>query len=399
MPELLWLFVLLLPVAAASGWFAARRSYRRRAAEEGPAIPEEYIQGLNYLLNEQRDKALEVFIRLVEVDSNTIETHLVLGTLFRRRGEVERAIRIHQNLIARPDLESSYQTQALLELGRDYLAAGLLDRAEELFKEVIGMGQQVAEAYRRLREIYEQEKDWDSAIEAAVNLQNAAGKSQAHVIAQYYCEIGEASAAAGETPAAVQMAKKALAYDRDCVRASILLGDLAFGKGDYKSAIRHYGDVHAQDPDFLPVILPKLKAVYEQTNEPEGYTQFLRELLSRHDRNTALILSLIESLARQGDDQAVERLFEARFSSQKVPLEIVREYIRFAEGGAGDPAMQARITAALDAYLGNQASHLCSRCGFRTKTLFWRCPGCHGWGSVKPVDHAVDVEPPAHFVQ
>ena len=186
MPELLWL---LLPVAALSGWIAARRS-APSAAPQKP-LPSQYFQGINYLLNEQPDKAIEVFTRLVEVDSDTVETHLALGSLFRRRGEVDRASRIHQNLIARPTLSRDQRAYAMLELGEDFMRAGLLDRAEHLFEQVAEVDTYVVPALRQLLTVYQQEKEWDRAISAALRLEASGAKSMRPLVAQFYCEQAE----------------------------------------------------------------------------------------------------------------------------------------------------------------------------------------------------------------
>jgi lipopolysaccharide biosynthesis regulator YciM len=161
------LLLLLLPVAAASGWIAARRSQRQ---ERGKCVNDTspvYFRGLNHLLNEEPDKAIDAFVEMLEVDSDTVETHLALGNLFRRRGEVERAIRIHQNLIARPALTREQRAQALLELGQDYMRAGLLDRAENLFRELKDTRLHVRQALKNLLVIYEKERDWQACLDTA----------------------------------------------------------------------------------------------------------------------------------------------------------------------------------------------------------------------------------------
>ncbi|NNF96569.1 MAG: tetratricopeptide repeat protein, partial [Halobacteria archaeon] len=178
----------LLPIAALSGWWLGRRSKARRQEESSLELPSSYLRGLNYLLNEQQDKAIDLFIQLLDVDNDTVETHLALGSLFRRRGEVDRAIRIHQNLIARPTLSKEQRMQALFELGQDYMRAGLLDRAETLLGELIGNEPHTVAALQHLLDIYQQEKDWDKAIQIAQRLESRTGQSKRNLIAQYYCE-------------------------------------------------------------------------------------------------------------------------------------------------------------------------------------------------------------------
>ncbi len=186
MMELLWL---LLPVAAASGWWAAKREPVRE--REPPPGGTEYFQGLNYLLNDKPDKAIEVLSRLAEVDRDTAETQMTLGSLFRRRGEVDRAIRIHSNLIAKMALTHQQRNHAVLELGEDYLRAGLFDRAESLFRELVQQTDYTVVALERLVAIYEREKDWQQAIVYCERLEHMTGRSLKEQIANYYCELAE----------------------------------------------------------------------------------------------------------------------------------------------------------------------------------------------------------------
>lgn len=381
MLEMLWL---LVPLAAASGWYAASVSGARRASQAAPLISDEYVKGLDFLLNEQPDKALEVFIKIAEVDPDTVETHIVLGNLFRRRGEVDRAIRVHQNLIARPNLSDRHKADALLELGRDYLRAGLLDRAEALFKEVVHIGGQTAQAYRHLREIYEQEKDWPNAIETAARLQADCGVPHADVIAHYYCELGEVEIAQHHYDQASQCAGKALSYDPGCARASILLGDLAVGREDYKAAIRFYSDVQTQRPELVPLVLPKLKTAYARRCDNTGYLALLRQIRQTNP-SLAVVLSMLETVPRT--DHAIDEIFTAELSRPLVPLKVIREFVEIKSEHSGRNGEVLKAVAnALNSHLERQASHQCHRCGLEIKSLYWQCPSCHGWGTIKLVD-------------
>jgi len=391
MIDLLWL---LIPLAALSGWIAANRSNQNHADRSAPSIPDDYIKGLNFLLNEQPDKALEVFIRIVEVDSDTVETHIVLGNLFRRRGEVDRAIRIRQNLIARPHLDPGHRANALLELAKDYLCAGLLDRAENLFKEVIHIGGNTSQAYRHLREIYEQEKDWHNAIDIAVRWQQECGVPQAEVVAHYYCELGEAEILNQQHSRALLYAQQALDHDPDCARASILLGDLAFMQANYRSAIQFYSDVHQQKPDFIPVVLPKLGEAFARCGDDIAYRMLLQRMRSLHG-GLSLTLDLVNTLRGCKGSDADDVLCE-EMTKPLVSLKMVKEYISVKlETGQSDAAVMRAVANALDAHVERQASHICHRCGLETRALYWQCPGCHGWGTVKPVDHINGAPKPA----
>lgn len=383
MIELLWL---LLPVAAASGWWAARRS-ERRSAENCASLPGDYIKGLNFLLNEQPDKALEVFVGMVDVDSETVETHLILGSLFRRRGEVDRAIRIHQNLIARPNLDAAQRENALLELGKDYMKAGLLDRAEGLFRELKALGSRSSEVHVHLRDLYEQEKEWEKAIEAAQQLQVSSEQPQFAVIAHYHCELAEAAARRGESAKASQLARRALSHDHNCIRASLILGDIDFDRGDYKAAIKSYRRALAQDPDHVPAVLPKIKTAFEKASGMRDYVAFLQEL-HRTQRSSVVTLALVEVLRAEHRLDELEALLEEETRRDRVSTVILKEFVDVQSLDAPEPARAVlrRVGQALGATTGDWLIYRCGQCGFEAKGLLWQCPSCHGWGSLRPVD-------------
>ncbi|MBX9811948.1 MAG: tetratricopeptide repeat protein, partial [Burkholderiales bacterium] len=217
-------WLLVLPLFFGLGWLAARIDIKQLLSESR-APPMSYFKGLNFLLNEQQDKAIEAFIEVVKVDPQTIELHFALGSLFRRRGELERAIRMHQNLVERPDLAQDKKLAALFELAQDYLKAGLLDRAEELFLKLEDTAHAEA-ALKFLLEIYEQEKDWQKAIGTAGKLETVTGQSHQKEIANFYCELAGNEIMQSRPEAARPFLGKALAHHRLCVRANMLLGDV-----------------------------------------------------------------------------------------------------------------------------------------------------------------------------
>ncbi len=302
-PEpLLWL---LLPVAAASGWWLGRRRVAdgERADED---LRSDYFRGINYLLNEQPDKAIEVFIKVLEVDHETVETHLALGNLYRRRGEVDRAIRIHQNLVARSSLEAVQRSEALLELGQDYLSAGLLDRAEDLFQELAQSDSYRVQALRQLIDIYEQESDWDKAIESSRELEKVTGNQLGAVIAHYHCEQAVAARQSGDVAAALRRIGQALDCHRGCVRASLIEGDVFAEQRDFQRALRAYQRVEDQDPDYLPETIGRTHRCYRALGHTEEMQSYLKRLLERYGwMSVALELADIQQRTR-GADAAIE---------------------------------------------------------------------------------------------
>ena len=381
MLELLWL---LLPVAAASGWFAARRSSRGGEPSGGDRTPA-YFRGLNYLLNEQPDKAIDVFVKMLEVDSETVETHLALGNLFRRRGEVDRAIRIHQNLIARPTLNRDQRAQALLELGQDYMRAGLFDRAESLFSELSEMKLYQEQALENLRIIYQQEKDWQQCLDVAKRLEQLSGRSLCRERAHYYCELAEEARARNELSQAGQLLKKARSCDESCVRASILQGQMEVATGACREAIQSYGRVERQDPAFLSEVLPMLLRCYRESASRGELRRYLEQLYERHP-GIAPALALVDLIQAEEGDQAAAR-FLTGYLHEHPDLEGLERLIRLKQPGSDGTLSDTldvlhQLVAKL---LEGRPAYQCGQCGFTAKTLHWQCPGCKTWSSIKPV--------------
>ncbi len=377
--------LLLLPVAAFSGWLIGRRSKSVKAERSHTDIPSDYLKGMNYLLNEQPDKAIDTFIQMLDVDSNTVETHLALGGLFRRRGEVDRAIRIHQNLIARPTLKKDERTQALFELGQDYMRAGLLDRAETLLSELADSDQRHHSALKLLLDIYQQEKEWQNAIQVAKKYELRMGKDLGASIAQFYCELAEQVRAQGEPLRALKLLKRALNEERSCVRASLLEADIEISAGDAKSALRAAQRVEQQDADFIPEALPLIKRCYQVLGRKDEFRRYLQRLLDNHS-SIAVVLELAELIHEaEGEETAekfvteflkhtpsvfgIERLIDLNL--ERVKNE-VKDKLLVLKNVTGD-------------VLKNKPMYQCHHCGFNGRTLHWQCPGCKCWNTVKPV--------------
>jgi len=382
---LLWL---LLPVAAASGWYMARREQRRKDDTPSINLPSAYFKGLNFLLNEQPDKAIEVFIKVLEVNTETVETHLALGNLFRRRGEVERAIRIHQNLIARPTLSSEQRSLALLELGQDYFKAGLFDRAENLFTELVETRAHSEQALEMLQQIYKQEKEWDKAIGVCERLARVTGQSMNDVIANYLCEQAEAEFGKEKFDEATRLTKKALQRDPDCVRASMTLGELEFQQGRYRQAIQAWSHIEKQDPVFLGEVAQRIRDAYLALKDEKGLYQYFESALSRNS-DIKTMLTLVD-LIKERDGMDAAEAFVVKWLRRNPSVQGLKRLIEIhllqAEGSArGDMELLLGIIDKLgEQYQG----YACSHCGFRGRSLYWSCPGCNRWNTVRPVPEA-----------
>lgn len=377
------LLLLLLPVAAASGWLAARRSARKEkgecVGETGPV----YFRGLNHLLNEEPDKAIDAFVEMLEVDSDTVETHLALGNLFRRRGEVERAIRIHQNLIARPALTREQRAQALLELGQDYMRAGLFDRAENLFRELKETKLHVRPALNNLLVIYEKERDWASCLEVADQLESLTGEKMTLQKSHYYCEMALAAKAQGRTGDAAASLKKALGIFRGCVRANHLQAQFAAAQGDNAGAVRILRQTAEQDADYLPEVIPEIVSNYRSLGDLQSLRDFLEQTAASHPGAGAeLPLSdLIKEL--EGEKAAAGYLATQLAASPSLAL-----LLRSIEVNARMPESQSTqfiegLRPHIRRLLDERPLYQCTHCGFAAKTLHWQCPSCRRWSTVK----------------
>lgn len=391
-PNLLWL---LLPVAAASGWMAARHSVGKVGVRGKPRIGADYVKGLNFLLDEQPDRAIEVFIKMLDVNSDTVETHLALGSLFRRRGEVDRAIRVHQNLIARPALSVQQRDHALLELAQDYMRAGLLDRAEALFRELIDKDVHLVPALQDLLKIYQQEKDWQRAVEIAVRLNAYSDTPMDRVIAHFYCELAQEAFEERDYSGVSKMLKRALKYDTNCVRASIMQGDLAKFQGDLRLAAQAYRRVGQQDVEYLPEILTPMRACYKALDDSGEMIAFLREVMANYKGVSVTLVLADLILEYEGEEEAAhfveDQLKEhpsVRGLERLVELNLSHGEIRTQSNLMN---LRNLVRPLLKQLIKNIPIYKCSNCGFSGKVLHWHCPSCKNWNTVKPI-HGVEGE-------
>ncbi|ASQ45713.1 lipopolysaccharide assembly protein LapB [Legionella clemsonensis] len=380
------LWPLLLPAAAWSGWWVASRNYSGKEAEFNNRLSREYVVGLNYLLNEQPDKAVDVFIKLLEVDSETVETHLALGSLFRRRGEVDRAIRIHQNLIARPQLSLRERKEALMALGQDYMSAGVFDRAERIFLEVVEMGGgNETCSLQGLLAIYQQEKAWEKALDIIKKIELSLGQSMHIQAAHYHCEIAHQALKNNLIEKAQNAIKQALVVDKMCVRASLMQASLEMLQGRYKQAIRSLRRVPQQDPDFLSEIIEPLVTCYRELNEMQECVTFLQDTLAEHPRASTIFVIAEFLRHEKGVDVAID------FVSEKLSVHpsirglnrLIFWHLETAHGKVKEKLqMLYDITSK---FLDNKPIYRCGHCGFGGKHLHWHCPSCKQWGRMKPV--------------
>ena len=371
------------PLFFGLGWLAARIDIKHLLTESR-ALPRSYFKGLNFLLNEEPDKAIEAFIEVVKVDPETVELHYALGSLFRRRGEHDRAIRMHQNLIDRVDLSAEQRLAALFELGQDYLKAGILDRAEEVFNR-LRQGPLAAEARSFLLEIYQAEKEWQKAIDMAAEIDSGPSESRAREVAHFYCELAAFEATHSRPDDARRHLAAALYSNRKCVRASLQQGDLERSLGNTEGAIENWKRIESQDPAFLALAAQRLLDVFRETGRLEEGLTLLSGHLDRYPSLDLLDTVFQYTLDAKGAEAAytlvrdelrrnptllgLDRLLEAQIAGATSPdrrrdLELVKNLVH--------------------SHARRLARYRCGTCGFRARQFHWHCPACGGWETYPP---------------
>jgi lipopolysaccharide biosynthesis regulator YciM len=378
--EYWWL--LAFPLFFALGWLAARIDIKQLLTESR-ALPTSYFKGLNFLLNEQPDKAIEAFIEVVKVDPQTIELHFALGSLFRRRGEIERAIRMHQNLVEREDLGQQQKLDALYELAQDYLKAGLLDRAEEMFAKLKG-STHAEGALEYLLEIFEQEKDWQKAVETAHQLEVLTGRSRQKEIANFYCEMAGKEIMDSRPEAARPHLERALSHHRLCVRANVLLGDLELAQGNTEAAIDAWKRIETQNPAFLALVVERLAGAYRRLDKASEGLNLLRGFLSQYPSLDTLNVVFAGLLEQQGAEAAYQVV---RDEMQRNPTLLGLD--KLLEAQLLEAPVQRRHDLELVKNLVHQhtrtlAMYKCDSCGFRARQFYWHCPACGEWETYSP---------------
>lgn len=370
----------IIPIAIGFLWllFRTKQSHKRQQS----TLSSEYFKGLNYLLNDEQGKALDVFVKLVESNWDTIDMQFTLGKIYRKNGEMDKAIKIHQGLIARPSLPERYRSAILQELGYDYLGAGWFDRAEGLFKEVLIQDEKSGEARHNLILIYQQEKDWYKAIEIAVDLYSENPTVIGPMIAHYYCELAEICKTKGDISQLLNNAEKAMGYDATCVRASLLLADQARAAGDIDKAIKLYEGIEKQDAESMILVIDSLLECYEKQSAQDKLYDYLVALQDRHENLFLqnVIASVIEK--SQGKQAAIDYL--SNKIKRQPSIAGMQKLLSYKQKETDADEVFSDLTTALSVMQKDSVEYRCQKCGFSTNTHYWLCPSCNHWGTVKP---------------
>ncbi|UYU30355.1 lipopolysaccharide assembly protein LapB [Siccibacter colletis] len=383
---MLELLFLLLPVAAAYGWYMGRRSAQQDKQQEASRLSRDYVAGVNFLLSNQQDKAVDLFLDMLKEDTGTVEAHLTLGNLFRSRGEVDRAIRIHQSLMESASLTYDQRLLAVQQLGRDYMAAGMYDRAEDMFGQLVDETDFRVSALQQLLQIYQATSDWQKAIDTAERLVKLGKDQQRLEISHFYCELALQMMGSDDMDKAMSLLKKGAAADRNSARISIMMGRIYIAKGDYAKAVESLERVIEQDRELVSETLEMLQVCYQQLGKPQDWAEFLKRCVEENTGATAELMLAEVMEQREGSETAqvyITRQLQ-RHPTMRVFHRLMDYHLHDAEEGRAKESLMV-LRDMVGEQVRTKPRYRCQKCGFTAFTLYWHCPSCRAWSSIKPI--------------
>lgn len=383
---MLELLFLLLPVAAAYGWYMGRRSAQQDKQQEASRLSRDYVTGVNFLLSNQQDKAVDLFLDMLKEDSGTVEAHLTLGNLFRSRGEVDRAIRIHQSLMESASLTYDQRLLAVQQLGRDYMAAGMYDRAEEMFAQLIDETDFRISALQQLLLIHQATSDWQKAIDVAERLVKLGKDRQKMEIAHFYCELALQAMGSDDLDRAMNLLKKAEAADQQSARVSIMMGRILMAQGEDAKAVNHLQRVIEQDKELVSETLEMLETCFQHLNKPQAWAEYLKRCV---EENTGALAELyLSDILEQHEGAEVAQVYINRQLQRHPTMRVFHRLMDFhlheAEDGRAKESLMV-LRDMVGEQIRTKPRYRCHKCGFTAHALYWHCPSCRAWSSVKPI--------------
>ena len=380
---MLELLFLLLPVAAGYGYIMGRNSVRQAQRKQSSILSKHYFRGLNFLLSDQPDRAVDTLIKMINVNSDTVETHIAMGNFYRQRGEIDRAIRVHQNLVSRDEIQSTQRELALKELGRDYMQAGFLERAEGAFVSLLNSDKHFEFAQQQLFAIYQTTKEWGRAIDLAEKML-AENDSIRSKLAHFYCEQAQLELDNEDIPAALKVLQKAVNVDEQAVRPWLMLGEVTFDQGRLKEAGEYLVQVANRDKNWFIDAVPLLEQIASETGDWQKFEQLLND---NWVQSATLYLAMVDVFSNKGEVQhAADYLFE---QLQKTPTmrgfhRLMQLYCELSDD-ANAKATYQQLRQLVAKQIEQRPRYRCKSCGFSGRKLYWLCPSCKKWGVVNPI--------------
>jgi len=393
------ILLLLLPLAFFAGWRASRKKIIRSQKKQ-QKLSGHFVKGVNFLLSEEPDKALEVFLNYPDIDEYTAETFQLLGDSFRNRGEVDRALRVHQNLIARTNLQPKQKQKAMFSLGEDFFAAGMLDRAESVFQELLSHTKynnhiSKSAVCSALRTIYEQTQEWQKAIDATdcykksnkKNANNAPALNSQALVAHYYCELADEALQQGKLSEVNGLLSKVKNIYKQSTRLMTLQGDIEYHQKNYKPALKKYLAAIKSDSRLLSMLFDKLQTSAVALDDIKSLQKNLMSLY-RKQKNKTIFETIIVLAKKYGSSKEVDALIEAELPAQKLNIESIfnaSEYLKSHSENIGSEKGLELVNKSLSNYLQGVPAFHCEHCGYKMHDYLWRCPACQEWDTI---DHA-----------
>ncbi|MFZ4835440.1 lipopolysaccharide assembly protein LapB [Rouxiella sp. Mn2063] len=383
---MLELLFLLLPVAAAYGWYMGRRSSQQDKQQNANRLSREYVAGVNFLLSNQQDKAVDLFLDMLKEDSSAVEAHLTLGNLFRSRGEVDRAIRIHQSLMESASLTFEQRLLAVQQLGRDYMAAGFYDRAEDMFSQLLKEEDFQLFALEQLLVIYQATSDWQSAIDIAEKLVKLGKDNRRKEIAHFYCELALQAMSSDDMDKATGLLKKASSADKLCARVSIMQGRILLAQTEYAKAAEVLKKVLEQDKELVSEILPILQECYQHLEQPQQWADFIKRCVDENTGASAELMLAEVIYHNEGRDVAqvyMNRQLQ-RHPTMRVFYHLMDYHLADVEEGRAKESL-VLLRDLVGEQIRTKPRYRCHKCGFTAHSLYWHCPSCRKWATIKPI--------------
>ncbi len=383
---MLELLFLLLPVAAGYGWIMGRNSVRQAQRKQSSILSRHYYKGLNFLLSDQPDKAVDTLIKMININSDTVETHIAMGNFFRHRGEIDRAIRVHQNLVSREEIQATQRENALKELGKDYTQAGFLERAENAYLQLLNSDKHYLVAQQQLFSIYQTTKEWDRAIELAERMVACHGDNDdvSERLAHFYCEQAQVEMNQDQQQTALELLQKAVNADEHAVRPWLMLGNIALAQARYEDAHAYFLQVAERDINWFSEAVPQLEEIAEQTHQ---WDRFANALQAHWQECATSYLAMVDVLVEQGETaQAAEYLLTQlrQHPTMRGFKTLMGLYIDQIEDKASTESLKM-LKELVEEQMTQRPKYRCQSCGFSGRKLYWLCPSCKKWGSVKPI--------------
>lgn len=383
---MLELLFLLLPITAGYSWYMGRNSIKQNTHSEKQDLSIKYSTGLNYLLSNQQDKAIDYLIEALKVEDDTVEAHFALANLFRKRGELDRALKVHEHLVRQKHLKSKDKQQALFELGKDFLSAGLFDRAESMFLKLLKSKEFGLKSLSFLMQIYQSTKDWHQGVALKKAIVKTRDKKLMHTLANFYCELATVAFDNDQFIEVLELLEEALVLDPNSCRSNWLMAQIYEHHEQYEQARRCYEDIYHQDSEFFPDVIDKMQICYQKLDAEEQFYKFIRQVYEETASTSTLICYVNHLASKHGTKKAKDFILSAL--KRRPTIRGFKHFVKM-QMSQSEPQDSSEhldvIKELISAYINVKHRYSCRTCGFNSSTHYWSCPSCHDWEQLKPV--------------